>query len=398
MGPPPAPSVRITTLQLATPDARCLIIRGRPLRIQLELQAAHEQELEVVASFSHLRGGEVLRREARLRAPQGSSWHELRLPPDSLPRGRYSLAVELVGHDLHRSRRPVDVLQVPEALPPSLQDEYGVWTRGQGELPRDVELWRVEQVRVQTASGAEPAVLPADQPIAVEMAFRLTGLPPDPMVRLQLFSAGGKLLLGNNTSRWGISLGQGDRRTLRARFERLNLESGHYLVTVGLWSDEWAAVPYQARHGYYELLVDQLPGGTARRLHGELSWLGAAQQGAPPALLVGSDQLARGEQLTLQLTVLPPGGAARAWVQDQHGAVLAEATTPALVSGQPASLQWNLRVHLADGEYTLCYSAWDPRQRSSSRDQHQEAEARFPFRVKGGGNCRSERWEVDDQE
>ena len=247
--------VEITGLQIASSDERSIIMQGRPLRIQLELHNSTTEPVETEArvDFSDIWGVSRLVRVAPVTVPEGRCWIEMRLQPDSLHLGRYSLSVEVLGHDHHRSRRLVDVLQVPDGLPPHLCDEWGVWTVQEGALPRDIKVWRVSQVRMR-CDGGEPALIPPGALVEVVMHLDLCDLPSDLLVRLQIFSQRGALMVGTNNVRWGIDM-EARKWVLRAQFDALNLAPGHYLATVGVWEDEWSDEAFQARHGYYEFDV-----------------------------------------------------------------------------------------------------------------------------------------------
>ena len=371
---PQMAQIRITGLQIAAPDERAVIVSGRPLRVQLELyrtvdgaSGAHQQQGEadreapllcqVAMDFADIQGNSVLNRSAPVSLPAGSSWIEMRLPPDSLALGRYSLSVAVPGHDLHRSRRLVDVLEVPPPVPPEQQERYGQWSLMEGQLPRDPGVWRVEQLRIQTPAG-EPAVIRPGEPMEVLMRLNTAGLPPDPLVRLQIFSQSGELVLGTNTVRWGLRLGQGPPRTLRASFAQLNLEPGHYHATVGLWQDEWSTEAYQARHGYYEFLVQ--PPATAL-LRGSFELESTEDHGAPAnPELVGPATVQQGGELCVRLAPARPG-AGRAWFE-QQGRERAAAVTPQLVTGPGTTILWKLRALLPAGEYFLCYTQWNVRE------------------------------------
>lgn len=370
--------VEITGLQIASPDERSVIVHGRPLRVQLELvnHFPHVLEVEAVVDFADIWGVSRLIRSAPLTVPLGRSWHELRLPPDSLPLGRYSLSVAVVGHDLYRSRRLVDVLQVPPGLPPHLAEPWGQWSQREGELPRDALVWRVEQVRIQV-DGREPAVIPPGADVEVIMRVDLNGLPPDPMVRLQIFSLCGDMVLGTNTIRWGIAFEERGRSELRASFCPLNLAPGNYLITVGLWEDEWASSAHQARHGYFEIHMGDASRG---RLANRLELLEAESVGlttettedkkqeptegieeeagsdAEHVTLLGDGQVTRGQWLRLRLMEDGPAEG-RAWVERREREV-ATASTGALVCEGGAVWMWKLRALLPPGEYTLCYARW----------------------------------------
>lgn len=369
--------VEISGLQIASPDERSIIVQGRPLWIQLELINHHPQPVEVVAvvDFADVRGVSRLNKSAPVTVPLGCSWVEMRLPPDSLPLGRYSLSVAIVGDDFHRSRRLVDVLQVPLGLPPHLCDPWGEWTLCQGKLPRDHKVWRVEQLRVQ-AGGGEPLAIPPGAPVELVMRVDTTELPPDLMVRLQVLSLGGELLVGTNTKRWGLHLDEAQRWVLRASFEALNLAQGHYLATVGLWEDEWASEAYQARHGYFELFLEQASGHERLTSRLELDRPGACgpdHDHDAVVQLLGEGKIGRGEWVCLRLVEHGPAQG-RAWME-QHGREVAGARTPALVCDGRTVWNWKLRALVPPGEYTLCYTRW----RSGEMVVGQPA--RFPLRV-----------------
>ena len=351
--------VEITGLQIASPDEQSLIVRGRPLWVQVELvnHLPHPVEVEGVVDFADVRGLSRLTRSAPMVAPPGRCWAEMRLPPDSLPLGRYSLSVALVGHDLHRSRRLVDVLQVPPGLPPRLSEPWGRWSPRPGDLPRDALVWRVEQVRI-SVQDTEPAVIPPGAPVEMVMRFDLNGLPPGTLLRLQIFSNTGELVLGTNSRRWGICPHTEGRWVLRARFESLNLAPGNYLITVGLWEEEGALKPYQARHGYYELFVGTPTG--VERLASTLELLEHDDQGEQehePVRLLGEDRVTRGQWVNLRLTADRPT-CCRVWLE-QDGQAVAEAMPRTLVCQDRTQWQLKLKARVPQGEYTLCHARWN---------------------------------------
>ena len=344
--------VEITGLQIASPDERSVIFQGRPLWVQLELVNHFEEPVEVEAEveLSQALGQPRLHCSAPLTAPAGRSWFEMRLPPDSLPLGRHSLAAHLPGHDYHRSRRLVDVLQVPMGLPPHLADPWMVWQQQPGELPRDAKIWRVEQVRVRSG-GTEPVVFPSGAPVEVIARLDRAGLEPGALVRVQVFSLRGELVFGTNTKRWELSLDARGRWTLWTNIDALNLTPGHYLITVGLWGDEGSIEPIQAQHGYHEIFVSA-PGGPLLASEVEAAEHGDEPDGPWVDLVGDGGQIVRGEWVELRLQ---GEGVflARAWLE-REGLQVGQARTPALVCTGPSRWSWKLRALVPPGEYILC--------------------------------------------
>ncbi len=347
--------VEITGLQIASPDERSVIIQGRPLRVQLELVSHFDEPVEAQAKveFCEAHGEPRLHCSAPLTVPVGRSWFEMRLPPDSLPLGRHSLSVNVQGHDYHRTRRLVDVLEVPLGLPPHEAEQWEVWQQQEGELPRDARIWRVEQVRVRSG-GTEPVVFPSGAPVEIIARLDRDGLKPNILVRIQIFSLRGELVFGTNTKRWGLSLNAAGRWTLRADIDALNLAPGQYLITVGFWQDEGSFEPIQARHGYHEIFVGA-PGRPwlASEVESAEDEGEGEDEGEEPEWveLVGDGSVARGEWAELKLR----GEGifiARAWLE-RDGIHMGQARTPALVCTGPSRWSWKLRALLPPGEYTL---------------------------------------------
>jgi hypothetical protein len=223
-----------------------------PIRVQVELGCAQEQTVELGLSVVDLTGQELVRQATDLSVPAGRCWIEAWLPAGALASGRYSLAAQVTGHDLFRSRHLLEVWPGAGAGPGAAPAGWRVHCSAMARPP---SLRHVLQLRLRRPDGGEPLAFRGDEPVEAVARLDLGDL-ERPLLRFQVFSRAGELLLGTNTNRWGADLGCGGEVTVRVAYDRLNLVPGCYLATVGLWPDEAAPVPVEARHGYHEILVE----------------------------------------------------------------------------------------------------------------------------------------------
>jgi len=223
-----------------------------PIRVQVELASPGAQTVELGLSVADLTGQELLRRAAEVTVAAGRCWVEAWLPAGALAPGRYSLAAWVTGHDLFRSRHLLEVWPGTGSASAPAPD---AWRVHREAMPRPPSLRHVLQLRLRRPDGGEPLAFRGDEPVEVVARLELGEL-ASPLLRFQIFSRAGELLLGTNTNRWGADLGRGGEVTVRVAYDRLNLVPGCYPATVGLWPDESAPVPVEARHGYHEVLVE----------------------------------------------------------------------------------------------------------------------------------------------
>lgn len=373
-------SIKITGLQPGATSDLTIWPTSEPVPLRVELESTAELQAVLELELRDFGGAVVLRERSTVALPTGTCWGELWVPPGALPPGRFFIGLGVEGHDFHRSRHPLEIIAPDEASGASTHPPLKEWVVRPTHLPRPPLLRLVEQVRIQSAGGGEPLFLAGDEPVRFLIRANLEGLPPGPLLRLQLLAPDGGLLLGTNTDRWEIDLGEGGRRIIEVAYDRLSLRPGHYLVTVGLWPSEESAEPYEARHGYYELLVGEerrpswLPSELAARPAEAGADLGEAELTVtrPPAPGPGP-----AGELELRL-LLRSGVQPAAWVEALKGEVVARGIAPRVVCQGTAAATWKLQVLLPPGDYAFCCAAWDERRREPRGTVH-----RFPLRVQG---------------
>jgi hypothetical protein len=254
-------SISITGLQVAVPEDDSVKRTSEQIIVQVELRSAEERSTRLELEVCDLRGEVIFANCGPVDLPRGCSHASATIPPGTLGPGRYSLGARTAEAGLHRHRHMIEVLAGPgeataAAAAAAAGQGGGTWEVTEGTMPRAPHLRRVEQVRFALEDGSEPLHFPSDRPVRITTRLDLEGLAADPLLRVQIFSQSGQLMVGTNTTRWEVALGAGGNRTVRVDFERLNLAPGHYFTTVGLWTDEVSGDPIEARHGYYDLLVD----------------------------------------------------------------------------------------------------------------------------------------------
>jgi Radical SAM superfamily/Wzt C-terminal domain len=196
--------------------------------------------------------------------------------------------------------------EVPASFGPRQQAETGDAVEEQESIATqlaDYDAWTAQQGRPAALFGGERAsgdarvvaVAFADDQDRIFRAFR-TGSSmsvilcfdverplTDPVLRVQLFNGDGPednlMVFGNNTTEAGQPTGElaPGRYEARLVFDELNLLTGRYKVTAGVWPHHQAEAPHDARHGIYDFFVwggrsadgavAHLPVGIAHQFH-----------------------------------------------------------------------------------------------------------------------------------
>jgi hypothetical protein len=379
--------IKITGLQPGATSDLTIWPTSEPVPLRVELESTAEQQASLALELRDFGGVVVFRHTSTVALPAGTCWGELWLPPGALPPGRFFIGLGVEGHDFHRSRHPLEIIASDEAPGSSTSPPPEAWVLRPTHLPRPPLLRLVEQVRIQRAAGGEPLYLTGDEPVRFVVRANLQGLPPGPLLRLQVLAPDGRLLLGTNTDRWEIGLGEGGRRIIEVAYDRLSLRPGHYLVTVGLWPSEESAEPYEARHGYYELLVGEEVGDRPPWLASRLTVRPAADLGeaqGPELTVARPPPSGPGSAGELELELRLQNGVQLAgWVEADAGEVVVRGVVPRVVCQGAAAVTWQVQLSLPSGDYTFCCAAWDERRREPRGTVH-----RFPLRVPGEEEAR----------
>jgi hypothetical protein len=212
------------------------------------------------------------------------------------------------------------------------------------------------------------------------MRVNLEGLAPDPILRLRILAPDGSLMVGANSSIWGVGLGSG-HRAVEVSFERLGLRPGCYLGTIGLWPPDGIAEAYEAPFSYYELLIgeDAEPPRLPSRI--DLAPQEATDSGEGQLITRAPEPGPHDSTAELVLGLrLSNGDRLAGWVETLTGEVAARGYTPRFVCRGGTPLAWHLFVDLAPGDYTLCCAPW-----SDTRKEPTDPVHRFPLEIRHPG-------------
>ena len=169
---------------------------------------------------------------------------ETRRAPPSLPRGASPLSIV-------RTERGAEVV-VDES-------RFG-----------SVEL-EITGVRALTADGSPLRDLPSGRPLQIEIEYAAARRLVAPLFRVCIYRADGLLCYDVNSETSALSLSTIDGRGLAAlRLDRLDLNTGFYLVDVGCYAQDWAyAYDYRPSVCSFAVLGDRDQGAVLATLH---SW------------------------------------------------------------------------------------------------------------------------------
>ena len=141
-------------------------------------------------------------------------------------------------------------------------DENPVPDYPMAEAPRTTPDMKVTDVKFYNGMDQECIEYNTGDLMTIAMRYEVVKPVTDPLIRVQIYNdenpiSDNVFVHGTNTDRFNIKLGElavgaGEARII---FYRLNQLPGHYRVTIGLWADEMAPVPYDVQHGAYQFII-----------------------------------------------------------------------------------------------------------------------------------------------
>jgi ABC-type polysaccharide/polyol phosphate transport system ATPase subunit len=113
---------------------------------------------------------------------------------------------------------------------------------------------RIERVEFLNEEEQESRQFQTTRPLRIRLTFRAATPVRNPLFRIQFFRADGTFIAGSNTYRHDLDLGElSGEGVLELFIPQLNLLYGTYLVSVGIFPDEYLSASYDMAYDYHAM-------------------------------------------------------------------------------------------------------------------------------------------------